>query len=116
VANISSYASLVNRKLDSITSGHAADYAAYLQTKGWQPSSVNSSLRVLRRALRLAVEWGIIPAAPKIKLLRGEHHRERVVTRDEEVRYLAAASVLMGDIATVLIDTGMRPEENSRLR
>ena len=116
LANISGYGPLVSRKLDSITSEHAADYAAYLQTKGWQPSSVNSSLRVLRRALRLAVEWGIIPAAPKIKLLRGEHHRERVVLPEEEARYLGAAGELMADIATVLIDTGMRPEENSRLR
>lgn len=116
IANIRAYAPLVNRKLDTITSEHAADYAAYLQTKEWQPSSVNSSLRVLRRALRLAVEWGIIPAAPKIKLLRGEHHRERVVTPEEEMRYLAAAGEQMAAVATVLIDTGMRPEENSRLR
>jgi integrase len=35
---------------------------------------------------------------------------------EEEARYLAAAGELMADIATVLIDTGMRPEENSRLR
>jgi integrase len=116
LANISSYRPLVNRKLDSITSEHAGDYAAYLQTKGWQPSSVNSSLRVLRRALRLAVEWGITSSAPKIKLLRGEHHRDRVVLPEEEARYLAAAGELMSDIATVLIDSGMRPEENSRLR
>ncbi len=39
----------------------AADYATHLQAKGWKPSSVNSSLQVLRRALRLAVEWGIAP-------------------------------------------------------
>lgn len=114
--NISAYGPLVHRKLDSITSEHAADYAAYLQTKGWKPSSVNSSLRVLRRALRLAAEWGITQAAPNIKLLRGEHHRERVVLPEEEARYMAAAGELMADIATVLIDTGMRPEENSRLR
>lgn len=116
LTNISAYPALVNRKLDTITSEHAADYAAHLQAKGWQPSSVNSSLRVLRRVLRLAVEWGIAPTSPKIRLLRGEHHRERVVTRDEEMRYLAAAGDQMADIATLLIDTGMRPEENSRLR
>jgi integrase len=62
------------------------------------------------------VEWGTIAAAPKVKLLRGEHHRERVVTPDEESRYLAVAGELMADIATTLIDTGMRPEENARLR
>jgi integrase len=116
LTNIVSYPPLVDRKLDSITSEHAADYAAYLQTKGWKPSSVNSSLRVLRRALRLAVEWGITVSAPKIKLLRGEHHRDHVISRDEESRYVAAAGELMADVATVLMDTGMRPEENSRLR
>lgn len=116
LTNIMAYSPLVNRKLGSITSEHAGDYAASLQAKGWQPSSVNSSLRVLRRVLRLAVEWGAADAAPKIKLLRGEHHRERVVTRDEEAKYLAAAGELMADIATVLCDSGMRPEENARLR
>jgi hypothetical protein len=47
LANISAYPALVNRKLDAITSEHAADYAAHLQAKGWKPSSVNSSLQVL---------------------------------------------------------------------
>lgn len=116
LTNISAYQPLAKRKLDTITSEHAADYAAHLQTKGWQPSSVNSSLRVLRRVLLVAVEWGVTPTAPKIKLLRGEHHRERVVTDKDEAAYLEAAGELMRDIATVLIDTGMRPEENSRLR
>ena len=116
LTNILAYQPLVSRKLDAITSEHIADYAAHLQTKGWKPSSVNSSLRVLRRALRLAVEWGIAPTAPKIKLLRGEHHREHVVTPAEETKYLKSAGPLMGDIATVLLDTGMRPEENARLR
>ena len=116
LTNISAYQPLVKRKLGTITTEHVADYAATLQAKGWQPSSVNSSLRVLRRVLRLAVEWGVADSAPKIKLLRGEHHREQVVSREEEARYLAAAGELMADIAVVLSDTGMRPEENARLR
>lgn len=115
--NIAAYGPLVNRKLGTITSEHAADYARHLQTKGWKPTSINNSLRVLRRALILAAEWGISPApCPKITMLRGEHHREHVVSRDEEARYLAAAGELMADIATVLSDTGMRPDENARLR
>jgi integrase len=116
LANIQSYPTLTRLQLDAITGEHIADYAAYLQTKGWKVSSVNSSLRVLRRVLRMAVEWGATQGAPKTKLLRGEHHRERVITSEEESRYLAAAGELMADIATVLIDTGMRPEENARLR
>ena len=70
----------------------------------------------MRRALRLAAEGGITQSAPNIKLLRGEHHRERVVLPYEETRYMAAAGELMSDIAVVLIDTRMRPEENSRLQ
>jgi integrase len=116
LTNIIAYAPLVNRKLDTITSEHAADYAGYLQTKGWKTSSINSSLQVLRRALRMATEWGLAPSAPKIKMLRGAAHRERVVTREEEALYLASAAELMADVATVLIDTGLRPEENFRLR
>jgi integrase len=115
IANIRAYAPLAGLKLDCITGESTADYAAYLQTKGWQPSSVNSSLRVLRRCLRLAVEWGVTQTSPKIKLLRGEHHRDRVVTPDEERKYLAAASELLADFAVVLLDSGMRPEENARL-
>jgi integrase len=59
---------------------------------------------------------GIGPSAPKVKMLRGAAHRERVVTREEEALYLAAAGELMTDVAVILIDTGMRPEENFRLR
>ena len=116
LTNISSYRPLVSRKLDSITSEHAADYAAFLQMKGWQPSSVNSSLRVLRRALRLAVEWGITHPRQRSNCSEASITGSTLYCPDEESRYMAAAGELMADIATVLIDTGMRPEENSRLR
>jgi integrase len=81
-----------------------------------QVSTANNSLRVLRRILNLAVEWHVIGAAPKVKVLSGERRRERVVTPFEEARYLAAAPELLASIASVLIDTGMRPEECFRLR
>ena len=110
------YRPLASLRLDEITSERAAEFAAYRQSQGLQVSTVNSSLRVLRRMLRLAVEWGELQSAPTIKRLPGERHRERVVSYDEEARYLAAASELLASIATVLIDTGMRPEECYRLR
>jgi integrase len=62
------------------------------------------------------VEWGALQSAPKIKKLPGERHREHVVSFDEEAKYLAAASEPLGSVATVLADTGMRPEECFRLR
>jgi integrase len=94
----------------------AGDFAAHRSSKGLQAGSINSSLRVLRRVLRLAVEWGTLETAPKIELLHGEHRRERVVTPEEEARYLGAASPLLNDVATLLADTGLRPDECHRLR
>ncbi len=79
-------------------------------------STINSSLRVLRRVLRLAVEWGADESSPKVKLLSGERHRERVVTPQEEAQYLSAASEPVASVVAVLCDTGLRPEECFRLR
>ena len=63
------------------------------------------------------VRWELrLPeSAPKIELLTGETRRERVVTLEEEARYLAAASPLLAEVATVLFDTGMRPDELHRM-
>lgn len=68
------YEPLAGSKLDRITGENLADFVAQRQSEGLQPSSVNRSLQVLRRVLHLAVEWGVLPAAPKVKLLRGERH------------------------------------------
>jgi len=121
--------SLAKATLDEITNEKVAGFAVHEQAR-WQNrgrgeeedkrglavSSINSSIRVLRRLLNLAVEWGVLESVPRLALLPGEHHRERVVTPDEELRYLGAASVLLADVATVLVDTGMRPDECYRLR
>ena len=65
--------------------------------------------------LKLAVEWGVIPATSRLKLLRGERHRERVISPDEEAKYLAGAQEMLASVATLLVDTGMRPDECYRL-
>jgi integrase len=116
IRTLQSYKALANLRLNEITSEKAADFAAWRQAAGLQVSSVNSSLQVLRRALRLAVEWGALEAAPLIKMLPGERHREHVVTFEEEARYLAAAPEPLGSVAAILVDTGMRPDECYRLR
>ena len=113
---IKGYASLADCSLDEITEEKIAEFAAHRQSEGLQPSSINACLRVLRRTLRMAVAWGATKVAPKVQMLRGERHRERVVSEKEEARYLSAAPALLADVATVLVDTGMRPEECFRLR
>src|SRR5215471_20559002 len=125
---IKDYPALANSPLDAITSEKISDFARYRQAKrlkassektaqpkGLQIASVNASLRILRRVLRLAAEWGEIASVPRVKLLPGENHREHVVTAEEEARYLAAAGKLLTEVATVLVDSGLRPEECNRL-
>jgi len=107
---------LANIKLNEIGPELVAEYAAERQRDGLQISSINSCLRALRRVLRLAVEWGVLEASPKVKFLSGEHRRERVITSKEEALYLAAALPLLHDVSLMLFDTGMRPEECHCLR
>jgi integrase len=113
---IYAYPALASLKLDDITSEHADAFAAHRKGKGLEVATVNASLRVLRRVLRLALRWKVISAIPDITLLSGERHRERVITPEEEAKYLGATSDLLTAIATVLADTGMRPDEVYRLK
>src|ERR1700674_1110594 len=102
------YKPLASAPLDKITSEKISEFAAHRQSLKMQVSSVNNTVRALRRMLRLAVEWGALEAAPQIRMLPGERHRERVVSPIEEAKYLAASPEPLSSIASVLADTGMR--------
>jgi integrase len=112
---LTGYKPLADARLNAITSELASSFAIHRLSQKMQISTANNSLRVLRRILNLAVEWGVIAATPKIKVLPGERRRERVVTPEDEARYLSAAPEPLASIATVLMDTGLRPEEAFRL-
>ncbi len=114
--NIRAYTPLASAKLDEISGESIACFAAHRQAQGLQVSSVNSSLQVLRRVLRVAAEWGSLNAAPLVRMLPGVRNRERVVDRLEEAKYLAASSETLAAVAAILLDTGLRPEECFRLR
>jgi integrase len=114
--SIKAYEPLSGMRLDQINSETVTSFAGYRQANGLQVSTVNSSLRVLRRVLRIAVEWGVLETTPKIKMLPGENHRERVIRPEEESLYLSVATEPLPSIVTTLIDTGLRPEEAFRLR
>jgi integrase len=116
IRTIQTYKPLANLHLNEITSEKAADFAAWRKSAGLQVSSVNSSLQVLRRVMRLAAQWGEIEVAPPVRMLPGERHREHIVKFEEEACYLTAAPEPLGSAAAILIDTGMRPDECYRLR
>src|SRR5438874_11463099 len=70
------YKAIRGMVLDRITSEDVAGFAAHRQSQGLQTGTVNRELRVLRRVLRLGVEWGAMERAPKVQMLRGEMRRE----------------------------------------
>jgi integrase len=113
---LTGYKPLANEPLDEITSELASEFAAHRLRQGMEVSTANNSLRVLRRVFNLAVEWEVLDSSPKIRILPGERRHERVISPEEESRYLTAAREPLASIATVLADTGMRPEECFRLR
>jgi integrase len=78
-------------------------------------ATVNRELEVLRRMLRLAQEWKEVGLIPKISRLPGEEPRDRVVNHSEEQAYLGACCPLLRDVATILVDTGLRVDEALRL-
>jgi integrase len=105
---------LASLRLEQITDQHAGQFASRLAHLS--PSTINCGLRTLRRALRLAFEWGKLERMPKINLAKGERQRERVLTDDEATRYLAACPQPWRDVATIILGAGTRPGEVYGLR
>jgi integrase len=79
---------------------------------------VNRDLAVLRILFNLAIRCGKAKANPMagVKLLPENTLRMRVLSWEEEAAYLAAASPTLHDVATLILETGMRPGEVFRLR
>jgi integrase len=102
--------------IDQIAGEHVAGYVARRQSEGLLVSSINRELQVLRRMLRLSLEWGTVERVANVRMISGEQHREFVLTPEEEARYLAIAPEPLASIAPVLADTGLRPEECYRMR
>jgi integrase len=116
VRRLLEFAGIAGAKLDEVGGAQIAAYVAARQSANLQVSSINRELQVLRRILAVALEWGAVERVGKVKMLSGERHRERVVTPEEEARYLSAAPEPLASIATVLVDSGLRPEECFRLQ
>jgi integrase len=93
--SLSAHAPLATCALDNITSDKISGFVAKLREAELAVSSINRQLEVLRRMFKLAVEWGKVEKAlPKVEMLAGENHRERVLSADEEARYLEGATAI----------------------
>jgi integrase len=93
------FSPLARCKLDAISPSAITDFIEVLRSDKLQISSINRVLEVLRRMLRLSLEWGKTERVPpKVQMIPGENERDRVLTDDEESRYLTAATKVGANI------------------
>lgn len=78
-----------------------------------RPATVNRELACLKALLN---KNRIRAIAVEIKMLREDNDQMRVLSLEEQQKYLTAASQPLRDIATLMLETGMRPEEVYRIR
>ena len=83
-----------------------------------RPATINRELALLKHLFNQNDE--LVPRNPvrkgKASLLDEDNRQTRVINTEEEKLYLMAASQPLQDIATLMLETGMRPEEVCRIR
>ena len=115
------HAPLAGARLDSIDEAMIEAYKQHRSNqisrykKPVSPASINRELATLRRLLGLAQEWKVINRVPRIRMLKGERHREFVLSHEQEAGYLAACPPPLRDVALLILDTGMRAGEACKL-
>jgi integrase len=92
-----------------------------IQTKQrLRPATVNRELACLRAMFNHAIKADVPLRNPisktAAKVLREDNEQTRVLTYDEQSNYLAKASPMMWDVAMMMLETGMRPEEVYRIQ
>ena len=83
-----------------------------------RPATVNRELACLRAMFNHAIKANDALRNPvsKVKFLAEDNQQERVLTFAEQDAYLACATATLQDVAGLILETGMRPEEVFTLR
>lgn len=99
VKNLKAETKLSGLRMDAITSENISAYVAKRQGDKMGVATINRELATLRRMFHLSQEWGKVEKVlPRVKLRAGENRRERVLTPEEEVAYLEAATAIGAEI------------------
>jgi len=102
------------QRLSEIRADAIAEFKESRLREGRRGATVNRDLGCLRRVLSVAIKRGLIDSSPftahRVEFLP-EVRRERVLTFTEEKSYLKAATQPLQDVALVMVEIGLRPEE-----
>ncbi|PYX60793.1 MAG: hypothetical protein DMG76_01620 [Acidobacteria bacterium] len=86
--------------------------------KKLRPATVNRELACLKALFNFAIKSDVIAKNPvsRIKFLAENNQQTRVLSYTEQQRYLGSASPVLRDVATLILESGMRPEEVYTIR
>ncbi len=96
---------------------HRADFITRRGTR-IKIASLNRELAFLKAMFNMAVEWGWLQESParKIRKLKGEVSRLRILTQEELTRLLNHADAYLKPIIITAVSTGMRKGEILNLK
>jgi integrase len=82
-----------------------------------RPATVNRELACGKAMYNFAIKGGLSSKNPfsRVRFLAENNEQTRVLTYGEQRRYLSVASQPLKDIAVLMLETGMRPEEVYRI-
>jgi integrase len=83
-----------------------------------RPATVNRELACLKALFNHAIKSDLAVRNPvsRVGFLAEQNEQTRVLSFDEQEKYLAKATPLLRDVATLMLETGMRPEEVYRIQ
>jgi integrase len=113
------------RSIDEITPAIIEDYKAFRGRQSGKktkrpitPATINRELACLKamyfHALKDRHDFG--NPVSGVDFLSENNEQNRVLTFEEQRKYLAAASDTLKDVASLMLETGMRPDEVYRIR
>jgi len=81
-----------------------------------RPATINRELACLKILFNRNEETVPVNPVRKVKFLNEDNVQTRVLSADEERKYLLASTQPLRDIATLMLETRMRPEEVYRIK
>ncbi len=103
--------------LDAITTAHVEKFKQ-VRSEEVSSAATNREIAMLRFMLNYAMRKGMIVKNPVqgVKLLPEGPGVMRIISLKEQRKYLSKANKLLRDVASMILETGMRPEEVFTIR
>ncbi len=105
-----------SKRLDEIRPRDIGRYKADKLDAGLTASTINKQLMTLGKLLRVAVEWGVLKSAPKVKRLRAPKPEFDFLDFGEAARLVDAVDPEWRCMVVVALNTGLRLGELMGLR